>query len=147
MPRKNKNKKEIVSDIQLVQDAERRRSLIREFIFPYLVEMKETIGYSKVFLQSFNGLVNSVFDETRKTTTIGHLTPKITIRLNELFKGKDQKEKEELSRYLKLVAMLRDISIQDLTYATELSRYIDGFIIKNKDKESIEEIDINAILG
>ena len=61
MKRVNKSKKQIVSDIQLVQDADRRRALIKDVIFPYLVEMNESIGYSKVFLQAFSGLVNGVY--------------------------------------------------------------------------------------
>lgn len=147
MPRINKSKKDIVSDIQLVQDADRRRSLIKDVLFPYLVEINDNIAYSKVFLQAFSGLVNGVFDEQRKTTTVGQITPRLIERLNEIFKVKDEDQKKEYDRYYKLVELLKDISIQDLTYATELPRYIDGYIIKNTDKNSISTVPIDEILG
>lgn len=147
MVRKNKSKKEIVSDIQLVQDADRRRALIRDIIFPYLIETGETIGYSKIFLQAFSGLVNGVFDDTRKTTTIGHLIPKLIEKLNGIFKIKDLEQKKEYDRYLKFINMLEHISIQDLTYAAELPRYIDGYNTKNVDKGLISSISIDEILG
>ena len=43
--------------------------------------------------------------------------------------------------------MLSEVSVQDLFYATELPRYIDGFIVKTKDKESIKEVPIDSIMG
>jgi len=147
MKRVNKSKKQIVSDIQLVQDADRRRALIKDVIFPYLVEVNDTIGYSKVFLQAFSGLVNGVYEDHRKTTTIGEITPKLTIKLNDVFKVKDPEQKKEFDRYLKLIAMLSEVSVQDLFYAAELPRYIDGFIVKTKDKESIKEVPIDSIMG
>ncbi len=145
--RKNKSKKEIVSDIQLVQDAERRRALIRDVIFPYLSGMNENIGYTKVFLGAISGLINGIFDETRKTTTIGQLTPKIDAKLEDIFKKSDPNQKKELEKYSKLIVLLKDISIQDLTYATELPRFLDGYMLRDRDKELISSIDINKILG
>jgi hypothetical protein len=147
MPRKNKSKKEIVSDIQLVTDANRRRSLVKDVLFPYLVEVNETIGYSKVFLQAFSGLVNGVFEETRKKTTISQLNPRLTEKLQEIFKLSDPEQKKEYDRYLKLTEIMQDISVQDLTYATELPRYIDGFLLQGKNKESISTVPIEEILG
>lgn len=143
----NKTKKDIVSNIQLVHDAERRRALIKDVVFPYLVEMNDTIGYTKVFLQAFNGLVNGVFDETRKTTTIGQIHQNIVNKLDTIFNVKDAEQKKEYERYVELVTRLKDISIQDLTYATELPRYIDGYNTQKVDKNSISTISIEEILG
>jgi hypothetical protein len=146
-PRKNKTKKEIVSDIQLVQDADRRRSLIKDLVFPYLVETKETIEYSKIFLQSIGGLVNTAFDEERKKTTIGSITPRLIERIGEIFNVREEKQKIEYDRYLHLIEKLKDISIQDFTYAVELSRYIDGYLLKSRGKDSIDTIPLDAIMG
>jgi hypothetical protein len=146
-PRVNKTKKEIVSNIQLVQDAERRRALVKDVLFPYLMEMKETIGYSKIFLQSFNSIVNGVFDEQRKTTTIGSITYLLTEKIVGLFDLKDERQKVEYDRYMGLVEKLKDISVQDLMYGTELPRYIDGYNIQQQDKLSIDIIPIESILG
>lgn len=147
MARKNKSKKEIVSDIQLTQDAERRRALVKDIIFPFLVETKESIGYSKIFLQSFSGLVNTIFDESAKKTTIIQITPRIVERLGEIFDVKNAEQKKEYDRYYSLVEKLKDISVQDLAYAAELPRYMDGFILQEKGKESISTIPLDLIMG
>jgi len=146
-PRVNKSKKDIVSDMQLVEATKRRRSLVRDLLFPYLVSLDETVGYSKIFLQSFSGLINGVFDETRKNTTVKHLNPRLLEKLGEIFDTKDEEQKKEYSRYIKLIGIIEDVSIEDLSYATELPRYIDGYMLKDKNKSKISEIDINQILG
>lgn len=149
MPKKriNKAKKDIVSDIQLVQDAERRRSLVSDILFPYLIEMGDTIGYSKVFLQAFSGLIEGIYEERRKTVTISQLNPRLGEKLKEVFDVEDPAQKKEYDRYIVLTEKLGDISVQDLSYATELSRYIDGFIIKKRNNDSIDTIPISEILG
>jgi hypothetical protein len=147
LKRVNKSKKDIVSNLQLVQSTERRRSLIKDIIFPNLVEINESIAYSKVFLQALSGLVNGVFDEKRKVTTIDQLNPRLTEKLNEVFNVKDKEQKKEYDRYMKLLELLKDVSVEDLSYATELPRYIDGHIIKGREKESIATIPISEILG
>lgn len=147
LKRINKSKKDIVSDIQLVKDSERRRSLIKDIIFPHLVSMDDNIGYSKVYLQALSGIINGEFDETRKTTTIGQLKDKLVSKLDGIFNQKDPEQKKEYGRYITLIVKMEDISIQDFSYAAELPRYIDGYITKNKDKDSISTVDITSILG
>lgn len=142
-----KSKKQIVSDIQLVQDAERRRALVRDILFPHLVEMNESIGYSKVFLQAFNSIVNGVFDEQRKTTTLSNLNPRLADKIGEMFDLKDPIQKKEYERYMGLLEKTKDISVQDLTYGTELGRYIDGYILQVRDKELINTVPVDKILG
>lgn len=147
LKRVNKSKKDIVSNIQLVQDTNRRRSLIRDLMFPYLLKMNDTVGYSKLFLQAFSGLINGVFDEQRKTTTITQLNPRLTEKLNEVFKTNDPEQKREYDRYMAFIELIKDVSVQDLSYATELPRYIDGFLLRDKDKELISSVPIDEILG
>lgn len=145
MPKKriNKTKKEVVSDIQLVQDAERRRALIRDVVFPYLIEMGQDIQSSNTFLQAFSGLIESIYEEKRKITTIGQLGTQIKERVSSVF----HKNEIEKKRYLDFVEKMKDISIQDLSYAAELPRFIHGYMIKNSGKESISSIPIDTILG
>jgi hypothetical protein len=145
--RVNKNKKDIASDMMLARDAERRRSLIKDTIFPYLVEMNEHIAYSKVFLQSFAGLVEGVFDDTRKTITIGDIKEALMLKLSTLFTLSNEDQKKEYDRYVALIERLNDTSIQDLAYASELPRYIDGYTSKSVGKNPISSVDINEILG
>lgn len=150
MKRKNKNKKEIVSSIQLNQDADRRRALIKEVLYPFLVEMGDTIGYSSIFLQSFSAIVEGVFEEQSIITTIGHITPRLKEKLAEIFNVKDPQQKKEYDRYVKLIDKLHDISIRDFTYAKELTRYVDGFYSAQKNKQSFSDITpdiLNKIMG
>ncbi len=145
--KKNKSKKEIVSDIQLVQDAERRRSLIRDILFPYLLKLDENIGYSKVFLQAYSGLIEGVYEEYRKKTTLDHLMDKIEEKLRKVFVFSDPDQKREYDRYMELSSLLKDVSVQDISYAAELPRYIDGYLMKDVAKKSIKEIKIDDLLG
>ena len=147
MPRKNKSKKEIVSEIQLVADATRRRSLVKDIVFPHLVEMDETIGYCNTFVQAMSALINGEFDSTRKTTTVGHLRDVLVDKLGTIFNVKDEVQRKEYDRYLGLIEKLEHISIQDFTYAAELPRFIDGYLTKNKYKDPISEVEIDKILG
>lgn len=141
--RKNKTKKEVVSDIQLRTDAERRRALIRDVIFPYLLDMNQDIQSSNVFLQAFSGLIEGIYEERRRLTTVGSMSDSIKDRINTVFAGNEIEKK----RYINFVSKLNDISIQDLAYAAELPRFIHGFMIKNKGKELISNIPIDEILG
>jgi len=141
--RKNKSKRDVVSDIQLTQDAERRRALIRDVIFPYLQHLNESVAYSKIFLQAASGLIEGVYEERRKKTTIGEITPRLNEKLDEVFAKQD----EEKKRYKDLIDKLGDVSVQDFAYAAELARYIDGFLVKRAEKENISTVSINEILG
>ncbi len=147
LKRVQKNKEQIVSEMQLANDATRRRALVKDIIFPYLVDMNDTIAYSKVFLQAFSGLVEGIFDAQRKTTTIGHITPSLVEKLDSLFRVKDLEQKREYDRYFKLIEKLKDISVQDLSYATQLPRYIDGYLSQKRDKDAISTIPVEEILG
>lgn len=145
--RLNRSKKDIVSDIQLTEDAGRRRHLIKDVVFPFLASTGESIGYAKVFLQSFAGVVEGVYEERRKKTTIGQIEKEIDGKLRSVFKVSDPEQKREYERYAAFVRSLRDISVQDLAYASELPRYIDGYIMAEKGKEKASTIDIARILG
>jgi hypothetical protein len=145
MPKKrtNKTKKEIVSDIQLVQDADRRRALIKDVVFPFLVSMDKDIQYSKLFLQSTAGMIETVYEERRKKTAIGEMSVLLNEKLDSLFSDKN----EEKERYRSLIEKLSEVSVQDFAYAAELGRYIDGYMLKNKGKEPMSNIPIDEILG
>lgn len=147
LKRVNKSKKEIVSNIQLTQDAERARSIIREILFPYIRGLDENVAYTKLFLQSFSGLIEGIFDNQRKSTTLGDLMPDIKIKLDSLFSSSDLEQKKEYDRYMGFVEVLKDVSVFDMSRATELPRLIDGFLVNDKNKESIHTIPLEKILG
>jgi hypothetical protein len=143
----NKSQKQLVSEIQLTSDANRRRALIKDIIFPYLVDVNETIGYSKVFLQAVSGLIEGVFDGTRKTTTVGMIKDGLMTKLKSIFTLSDKEQKREYDRYVALLDKLTDISIQDFSYAAELPRYLDGYMTKDTNKQPIKTVKIDELLG
>ena len=146
-PRVNKSKKQIVSELQLVDAANRRRSLIKDIIFPYLVKIDDNIEYSKVFLQVFSSMVTGATEEMEKKIVIEDLMPQIKAKLDNAFKTSDPEQEKEYKRYLGLFELLKEISVQDLLYAVELPRYIDGYLLHEHGKEPINNIPIDKILG
>lgn len=142
-----KSKKDIVSDIQLSQDATRRRALIKDVVFPYLMEMNDTIAYSKVFLQAYSGLIEGVYEENRKTTTVGQIKERIENKIGRVFTISNPEQKKEYDRYISFTEKLSDVSIQDLSYAMQLPQYIDGFLMADKGKEPIKNIPLDKLLG
>lgn len=134
-----------MSDMQLVQDAERRRALIKDIIFPYLMEMDDTIGYTKLFLQAYSGLIEGIYETRRKIITIGDLSVEINKKLDNLFPNDETKM--EKKRYVELTKLLEEISVQDLSYASELPRYMEGFLVQESSKRPLKSIDIMKILG
>lgn len=145
--RVNKSKKDIVSDIQLVQAADRRRSLIKDIIFPHLIEINENVGYSKVYLQALSGLIEGVMEESRKKITIADIYEGLVKKLDTVFAKSDPEQAKEYVRYLSLIEKVKEISVQDFSYAAQLPQYIDGYIAKNESKKSISIINIDEILG
>ena len=147
LKRVQKSKGAILSSIQLNQQANKMRDIIKKDIYPFLVETKETISYHKLFLQSLSGLVNGVYDERAKLVTLEELIPRLTERLNEIFSVKDLKQKVEYDRYLQFLKLIKDISVYDLQFITELPRYIDGYLLQDKGKATIDTVSIDKLLG
>lgn len=152
MPKKNlkrinKTKKQVVSEIQLSQTAERVRSIIKDILFPHLLEIDESISYTRIFLQAFSGMVEGALDSERKNITIEQLAPKLNEKLSSVFKMTDPEQKKEHDRYLKLMQALKGVSVYDLSLAMDLPRQIEGYLIQEKGKESIKSVDIEKILG
>ena len=149
MVRKNKSKKEIVKDIKVTakqtEDAERRRSLVKNIVYPYLFNLNESIGYSKVFLQAFYSLADGVFNEMAQTITVGDIEAKLKVKLEEIFDTKDETQKAEMKKYTDFIEALKFVPIQDLAYAAELPRYIDGYFTKDTDKRKMETVDLSVI--
>lgn len=142
-----KSKKNILSDIQLAQNATRMRGLIKEHIFPFLVSKKENISYNKLFLQSLSGLVTTIYAEREKQVTISDIMPRLTERLNEIFKVSDPVQKKEYDNYMGLFELIKGLTIHDLQFITEIPRYIEGYILQDKGKENLDTISVDKLLG
>lgn len=145
MARKNKSKGQIVEDIKAHEDAERRRSLVKNIVYPYLFNMNETIGFSKVFLQAFYSMADGIFNELAKTTTVGDIEGQFKTKLSTIFDATDPIQKAEMKKYTDFIEALKFVPIQDLAYAAELPRYIDGYFTKDTDKKKMDTIQIKVI--
>lgn len=145
--RVKKSKQAILSNIQLNQTATKMRDVIKNQVYPFLVDSNETISYHKLFLQSLSGLVSGVFDAKTKTVTIGELLPEITAKLNTIFTVSKPEQKKEYDRYVAFLTLVKDVSVHDLSFITDLPRYIDGYLLQDKGKEKIDVISIDKLLG
>ena len=140
MPRKNKTKKEIVKDIKEVQEAARKRELVRNTIFPFLIKLDETVGYTKVFLQTFALALDRVFEERGKTTKVSEFIP----RLKEIYTGDKQSEND---LYIQLYELLKDESVSDaVSLAEMMPRIFEQYFTKTSEKKSIKDIPIEELL-
>lgn len=140
MPRQNKTKPEIVKDIKEVQEASRKRELVRSVIFPFLVNLKETVGYTKVFLQTFALALDRVFEEKGKSIKVSEFIP----RLKEIYTGDKQSENE---LYIQLYELLKDESVSDaVSIAEMMPRIFEQYFTKTSEKKSITDIPIEELL-
>lgn len=146
-PRKQKSKKDIVSDIQLVQTADRVRSLTRDILFPHLIGIGESVAYSKLFIQTTSGLIDGQYEKLREKTCIRDIMPSLVKRLDEIFTKSDPEQKKEYGRYLSLLEKIGEVSISDFSKAAELPRFIDGWMMRDRNKEPISSINMDEILG
>lgn len=145
--RVNKSKEDIVSDLQLVSKSNRRRALIRDVVYPHLVEMDESIAYCKAYLPTVRFLIDGAFQDEKEKTTIGHLKERIFDKLKKTFDTKDPDQKKEYERYKSFIEKLSDVSVADFTIVGELPTYMDGYLLKDRNKDKISTVDINDILG
>lgn len=139
----NKSKKEVVVDIKAAQEADRKRKIVRETIYPFLLELNDTIGYTKVFLQASTTAIETTFNEKQKEIKIGDLIP----RLTEVFTGLE-KNRPEAEKYLRLFELLKQETVLSFrSMIQELPRYIESYFTQQTDKNPVLNIPIEKILG
>ncbi len=138
--RKNKSKKEIVIDIKAVQETDRLRTLMREQVYPFLLELNDSIGFSKVFLQVCAVTVESAFNNTSKEVKVSDLMPK----LKELYKN----DTEENKKYLRFFELFKDETVSTFVSLIEATpRHIERYFTQEIDKKPILDMPIDKILG
>ncbi len=142
--RTTKTKPEIKQDIQKIQAASRMRDTIRSKVHPFLLELNDTIGFTKVFLQTSATTVENVFNRKQTIMKISDILPE----LKEIFTTKDEKLVGEYNKYLQLFEILKDESIYDFNVMIQsMPRVIEQFYTQEIDKNPIMEMDIEKILG
>ncbi len=140
----NKTKPQVVQDIKAVQEAERKRELIRKVIFPFMLELNDSIGFVKIFLQTAATAAESVADEKKNKLKIVDLIP----RIKEVFKYNDKKVDAELQKYIRLFDLLKDETVHDFGIIIQtMPRVIEQYFIKEADKSPIMNVPIDKILG
>lgn len=140
---KNKTKKEVYSDMEKIQAANRMRETIRGRIYPFLLELNDTIGYTKIFLQTAAVALDSAYSERQGKTKVSELLP----RLTEIFDLTGE-HKAENEKYLRLFDILKDETLSDFASMVEtLPRAVETYFTQQMDKHPILEVKIDDILG
>lgn len=136
MKRKNKTKQEIVQDLKLIEETKRKRKIVKDVVYPFLLELNNTIGYTKIFLQTIATALETAFHKKQKEMKVSEFIPQI----KEVF-GKEEK-------YVRLLEVLKDETVYDfLTLIQVMPRVIEGYYTKEVDKNPIMELPIDKILG
>lgn len=133
-----------MQDIQKIASANRMREVVRHTIYPFLLELNDNIGYTKIFLQTAASTVESVYTERQSTLRVSDLLP----RLNEIFTSKDEAQKLEYEKYRHLFDLLKDETLRDFnTMIQSLPRAIETYFTQQIDKNSVMDVKIDEILG
>lgn len=139
-----KSKPEIKQDIKQIQAANRMRETIRAKVYPFLLELNDSIGFSKIFLQTASSSVDSIFNEKQRIMKIEEILP----RLTEIFTSEDEKLQPEYEKYRRLFEILKDETIYDFnTMIQTLPRAIETYFTQQTDKRPVMEVNIEEILG
>lgn len=142
--RKNKTKKEISQDIQQINKANHLRDIITNKVHPILLELNNTIGFTKIFLQTAAVSVETESSKRASQIKVSELTP----RLNEIFTSKDKETENQYFYYRKLFEAMKDETVQDFVSLIEMTpRYIEKFFTQEVDKKPIIELPLEKILG
>ena len=139
--RTNKSKKEIIFDMNTANETERVRGIVKEKIFPFINELKETIGFSKIFFQVSAVTVESAFSNLSKDMKVGELIEKIR---TEVFKA----DTEENKNYIKFLELMKDETVSTFVSLMQATpRQIEMYFTQISDKKDISEVDVDKILG
>lgn len=125
-----------------VDNVRRLQGIIRNKIFPILIQYNQNIRTSKLFLQTAAIGLDTAFNETSKLTKVEAIIP----RLKEIFSNKDKSG--EMDFYHKLFEIGRDETLSDfMTLVESLPREIEKFFMQEIDKRPIMEVDLDKLLG
>lgn len=137
--RKNKTKKEIVTDIKSNQETIRQRELIRTKLYPFMLELNDTVGFTNIFLQSAAAAIQSAFSNLSKTMKVKELIP----HLKEVLKEGSDSEK-----YFRLFELMQDESISSFSTNLEtLPMIIEKYFMFEANKRPVLDVNIDKILG
>ncbi len=140
MARKNKSKKEVVQDIKANQETDRLRKVVREEVYPFLLELNDNIGFSKIFLQTCAVSIDSAFNAISKEMKVKELIP----RLEELYSGDNDQNK----KYMNFFKRFENESVSTFVSLIESTpRHIERYFTQEVDKRPILELPIEKILG
>lgn len=127
-------------DIKVAQETTRMRALVRDGIYPFLLELNETIGYSKIFIQMMATTVESTFEASKKDVKVRDLMPKY----KELF----NKDSDEHKKYLSFLDKFGDETVSSFVGLLQMMpRFIESHFTKEVDKRPILDLPIDKVLG
>lgn len=123
---------------KLVENANRKRVIVREKVYPLLLDLNEDIRYSKIFVHTGATAIRQAFDNLMLTMKVSELN------IEQYFDPKNEKLKD----YHRLFEILKDETINDaLSIVREMPDKIDNFFFHEMEKKRINELDIDKLLG
>lgn len=140
----NKSKQDLIQETKIKQDSDRKRSIVREKIFPLLLSLGGDIRYLKIFLFTASTAVDQVMDSKKSETKISEIKDEMI----KLFKGGDDISNEKVNHYAEIFEMLQDETINSFqSMIRDLPDNIDRFFYKQMEKKAVDQINIDEVLG
>lgn len=129
----------------LKKEAERKRELVRNTLFPFLVEFAGDVRYAKIFLYTASTAVDNVFNKRKEELKISDIMEEMM----KLFEGDGTEEqKKKVEEYRKLFEMFSDETLNAFqTMVRDLPDSMERVAFTEFEKRPIYEVDINQILG
>lgn len=138
--RVNKTKEQLIEEQRLIQEADRKRAIIKDKIYPLLKDLNETIKFIKIFVNTANTAVSLAVDKKKEEIKISDLRSK----LDGMFNQKDK----AFDKYRELFDLLKDesvISFQQML--REFPDNIERFYFFKTEKLPFTDVNIDEILG
>jgi len=144
--RKNKSKKEVIAEINQARalteqekNTKHLREVIHDKLFPFLLEMNDSISYTKIFMQTAAVTLDSSYEARSRTIKVGDFIDELK---NGAFSEKDN------GKFIKVLELFKDETLSNFSsMMAQTPRFIDMYYTQEKGKESIKTVDIAKILG
>ena len=124
--------------MRLEKEANRKRDLITNKLWPILVDSKETIQYLKIVLQTCHLAADQAFNNKKKEVLVKDL--KLTESLN--------KDHESTAIYRAIFELLQDENLKSFaTIIRDLPYFVEEFIKRQYDKKTFADLNVKDIIG
>lgn len=149
--RVNKTKEQLIAEQKSAEanekikiESDRKRSLIREQVFPLLLSMGGDIRYLKIFLYTAQTAINQAIDSRKEKLIVKDVIDEVAA----LFRSDDPETQKKLEDYNRLFNLLQNESITSFnSMIRDLPDNIDRYFFHQMEKKNVDQINIDEVLG